>query len=75
MMEMRTHIRIDIKGEYRKMIDNKVELLKLILESVNLEQAVLTAATIISDLLKQHESDQEQVAVCLPVVSQMNTPF
>ena len=72
---MRTYIRIRNKGEYRKMTDNKVELLKLILENDNIEQAVLTAAAIISDLLKQHESDQEQVAVCLPAISQMSTSF
>ena len=64
MMEMRTYIRIDIKGEYRKMTANKVELIKLILENGNVDQAVLTAAAIISDFLKQHESSQEQTAAC-----------
>lgn len=47
------------------MTDNKVELIKLILENDDLEQAVLTAAVIISDFLKQHESFEEQVAACL----------
>ena len=46
------------------MTDNKVELVKLILETVDVEQAVLTAAAIISDFLKQHESSQEQIAAC-----------
>ena len=64
-----------MEGDFRKMTENTVELLKLILETVDVEQAVLTAAAIISDLLKQHESDQEQVAACLPVTFQMNTSF
>ena len=46
------------------MTDNKVELVKLILETVDVERAVLTAAAIISDFLKQHESSQEQIAAC-----------
>ena len=46
------------------MTENKVALIKLILENVDLEQAVLTAAAIISDFLKQHESSQEQTAAC-----------
>ena len=46
------------------MTDNKVELIKLILENDNLEQAILTASVIISDFLKQHESSQEQNAAC-----------
>ena len=47
------------------MTENTVELIKLILETVDVEQAVLTAAAIISDFLKQHESDQEQTVACL----------
>ena len=46
------------------MTDNKVELVKLIIENDDLDQAVLTAAAIIFDFLKQHESSQEQNAVC-----------
>lgn len=46
------------------MTENKVELVKLILENVDVEQAVLTAAAIISDFLKQYESNQEQNAAC-----------
>ena len=46
------------------MTENKVELIKLIFENDDLEQAVLTAAAIISDFLKQHESSQEQIAAC-----------
>ena len=47
------------------MTENKVELIKLILENDDLDQAVLTAAAIISDYLKQHESSEEQAAACL----------
>jgi hypothetical protein len=47
------------------MSENKVELIKLIIENDNLDQAVLTAASIIFDFLTQHESSQEQVSVCL----------
>ena len=43
------------------MTENKLELIKLILENDNLEQAVLTVAEIISCFSKQHELSQEQV--------------
>ena len=49
----------------KTMTDNKVELIKLILENDNLEQAVLTANAIILDFLAQHESTEEQTAACL----------
>lgn len=52
-----------IKGG-NQMNENKVELMKLILENDNIEQAVHTAAAIIFDFLKQHESSQEQIAAC-----------
>ena len=64
-----------MEGEFRKMTENTVELIKLILDTVDVERAVLTAAAIISDLLKQHESDQVQAVAFLPAVSQMNTSF
>ena len=47
------------------MIDNKVELIKLILENDNLEQAVLTANAIILEFLKQYESAEERTVACL----------
>ena len=61
--EIRTCVRIVLIDGRRikKMTENQTELLRLILENDNPEQAVLTVAAIISDLLKQHESDQEQV--------------
>ena len=46
------------------MTENKVELIKLILENDDLDQAVLTASAIIFDFLKQHESSQEQIVAC-----------
>ena len=46
------------------MSDNAQELLKLIFENDNPEQAVMTAAAIIFDFLKQHESSQEQNVAC-----------
>ena len=47
------------------MTNNTVELLKLILENDNPEQAVLTINNIIFDYLGQHESHQEENSVCL----------
>ena len=59
-----------MEGEFRKMTENKVELIKLILENVDVEQAVLTAAAIISDFLKQNESHQEENVACQQVFYQ-----
>ena len=42
-----------------------MELIKLIRENDNPEQALMAAATIILGYLKQHESSEEQVAVDL----------
>ena len=47
------------------MTENKTELIRLILENDNPEQAVMTAASIILGLLMPHESSEEQVAACL----------
>ena len=47
------------------MSNNETELLKLIRENDNPEQALMTAAAIIIDFLKQHESFEGQAAVCL----------
>lgn len=46
------------------MTDNTIELIKIILENDNPDQAVLTAAAIISDFLKKHESVQEEIVAC-----------
>ena len=47
------------------MTDNEKELIKLIRENDNPEQALMTATAIILDFLTQHESSARQAAVCL----------
>ena len=54
------------EGEYLIMKDNEIELLRLIRENDNPEQALMTAAAIILGFLKQHESSAEPVAAVLP---------
>ena len=48
--------------------NNQIELIRMIRENDNPEQALMTAAVIILGYLKQHESSEEQAAVCLPVL-------
>jgi hypothetical protein len=45
-----------------------MELIKLIRENDNPEQALMTATLVIIDYLKQHESSEEPSAVGLPVL-------
>ena len=47
------------------MSDTKAELIKLILENDNPEQAIMTVAVIIQNLLEQHESPEGQISACL----------
>lgn len=47
------------------MTENKTELIRLILENDNPEQAVMTAAAIILDLLTQSESSEVRASACL----------
>ena len=47
------------------MTENEYELIKMIRENDNPEQALMTAAVIIIDFLKQHESSEEQVPAFL----------
>ena len=47
------------------MTDNEYELIKLIRDNDNPEQALMTAAVIILGYLKQHESSEEQVVAAL----------
>jgi hypothetical protein len=47
------------------MTANENELIKLIRENDNPEQALMTATVIILDFLKQHESSEGQVPACL----------
>lgn len=52
------------------MTDYKTELLRLILENDNIEQAIMTVSVIINDLLRQHELLEEQILSCLQVSAQ-----
>ena len=47
------------------MTENKMELIKLILENDNPEQALLLANAIILDALMKYEVPEEQTAACL----------
>ena len=49
------------------MNENEKELIKMIRENDNPEEAIMTAAVIILGFLKQHESSEEQDAVALSV--------
>lgn len=49
------------------MTENEKELIRLIRENDNSEQALMTAAVIILGFLKQHESFEVQAPVCLQV--------
>jgi hypothetical protein len=48
--------------------ENNLELLRIIRENDNPDQALMSAATIILGYLKQHESSEEQAAADLPVL-------
>ena len=50
------------------MSENNMELIGIIRENDNPEQALTIAAQVILDFLAQHESSEEPVAVCLPVL-------
>ena len=47
------------------MTDNEKELINMIRENDNPEEALMTAAVIILGFLKQHESSVVQAPVCL----------
>lgn len=47
------------------MTENEKELIKIIRENDNPEQALMTAAVIILGFLKQHESSVGQAPACL----------
>ena len=57
------------------MTDYKTELIRLILENDNIEQAIMTASVIINDLLKQHESLEAQILSSLQVSGQTSPSF
>jgi hypothetical protein len=48
--------------------ENNMELIKLVRENDNPEQALMAAATIIIGYLKQHGSSEEQAAAGLPAL-------
>ena len=54
-----------VEGVLIKMSENKMELIKLILENDNPEQALLIANAIILDAQKQDEATEVQTAACL----------
>ena len=51
------------------MSNNELELINMIRENDNPEQALMTATIIVLGYLKQHESFEEQVAVGLQELS------
>lgn len=51
------------------MTENEIELIKLIRENDNPEQALMAATVIILGFLKQHESSEGQAAAVLQVLS------
>ena len=53
-----------------QMTDNRTELLKLLLEHDNVEQAIITASAIIRECLMRHESSEPQPSVPLEVTCQ-----
>ena len=56
------------------MTDNERELIKLIRENDNPEQALMAATVIILGFLKQHESSQGQAAVVQYLPQQSEQP-
>ena len=48
------------------MTANEIELINIIRENDNPDQALMIATAIILDFLKLHESSEGQAAVCLP---------
>ena len=60
----RTYVLLDTKGDLA-MTENEKELIKIIRENDNPEQALVTAVETILSYLKQHESFEAQAAVVL----------
>ena len=60
----RTYVLLDTKGDLA-MTENEKELIKIIRENDNPEQALVTAVETILSYLKQHESSVEQAAAVL----------
>ena len=66
---IRTYVLIVCIRGIKIMTENEKELIKLIRENDNPEQALVTATVIILDYLKQHESSEAQAPVCLRVLA------
>ena len=64
-----------LEGDVKIMTDYKTELLRLILENDNIEQAIVTASIIIDDLLKQNELPESQILSFHPVIGQKSSSF
>lgn len=60
---------------FKIMTDNQTELIRLILENDNIEQAIMTASAIIHDLLMQHESSEEQLSARLQASDQARASY
>ena len=68
MMELENiHSHRYMKGELKTMTENEMELIKMIRENDDPEQALIGVAVIILGFLKQHESFEEASSVCLQV--------
>ena len=65
----------ELERSFRIMTENKTELIRLILENDNIEQAIVKASAIIHDLLTQHESSVAQVSACLQVCGQTSPSY
>ena len=65
MMESENVCSYYYKGGIKIMTDNEKELIRMIRENDNPEQALMTATVIILGFLKQHESFAVQAPVCL----------
>lgn len=56
---IRTYVLIVFERGIKIMTENEKDLIRLIRENNNPEQALMTATVIILDFLKQHESDSK----------------
>lgn len=68
----RTDIRVNergIKTMTEFITENEKQLIDLIRENDNPENAIMIATAIIIDFLKLHESSEGQAAACLPELS------
>lgn len=70
----RTHILMYIGERGFSMTDSKTELVKLILESNNIEQAIMTATAVILAFLKPLESNEQQDHGFLEARDQTGSP-